>query len=208
MDVIVQGTAEWRALRLGRATASRIADVIATNKSGFAASRANYAAELIAERLTKTATEGFINAAMQWGIDKEPEARAAYEFLTNQEVELVGFDHHPTIAMSGSSPDGLVGADGMLEIKCPQTNTHIETLLGASSAGKYMTQVQWQMACRPERKWCDWCSFDPRMPDSMRLFVRRVPRDNAIIASLEGEVRMFLREIDTKVAALTERYPS
>ncbi len=203
---VLQGSDEWRALRIGKATASRIADIIATTKSGFSTSRANYGAQLIAERLTGVAVEGYISAEMQWGTDKEADAKAAYEFITNQEVELVGFDAHPTVTMSGSSPDGIVGSEGMVEFKCPLTATHIETLLGGSIPGKYITQVQWQMACRPERKWCDWVSFDPRMPASMQLFVKRIPRDDAMIASLEGEVRLFLREVTTKVAALTARY--
>lgn len=202
---IEQGSAEWKAMRLGKATASRIADVVAKTKTGWGASRANYMAELIAERLTGTAAESYTNAAMAWGTEKEPEAIAAYEFLTNAEIERIAFVPHPTIVMSGASPDGLVGADGLIEVKCPNTATHIDTLLGTSVPGKYITQMMWQMSCIG-RKWCDWVSYDPRLPESMRLFVCRVNRDDTMIAGLEKDVTAFLAEIDGKVAELTARY--
>src|SRR6185436_7539056 len=188
--MIEQGSPEWFAQRRGKATASRVADIIAKTKSGYGASRANYMAELIAERLTGVSVEGYTNAAMQWGKDKEPEAIAAYEFLTNAEIERVAFVDHPDIAMSGASPDGLVGAEGMIEAKCPNTATHLDTLLGEPIAGKYITQMQWQMATT-DRKWCDWVSFDPRLPDEMRLFVKRVFRDDVMIRDLEKEVLAF-----------------
>ena len=141
MDEIVQGTPEWHAIRLGKVTASRVADVMAKTKTGYGASRANYMAELIAERLTGAPAERYTNAAMQWGTDKEPEARALYEFLTDAAVAQIGFVAHPTISMSGASPDGLVGYDGLVEIKCPNTATHIDTLLGVSGPSKYMLQM-------------------------------------------------------------------
>lgn len=202
---IVQGSDSWKELRLGKATASRIADVVAKTKTGYGASRANYMAELIAERLTATVADSYTNAAMAWGTEKEPEAIAAYEFLTNAEIERVAFVPHPRIAMSGASPDGMVGADGLIEVKCPNTSTHIDTLLGGGIDQKYMAQMQWQMACC-DRQWCDWVSYDPRMPEEMRLFVERVPRDDAMIATLEREVFSFLTELADKVAALTSRY--
>lgn len=203
--MIEQGSAEWKALRLGKATASRIADVIAKTKTGYSTSRANYMAELIAERLTGNVAEGFTNAAMQWGTEKEPDAISAYEFLTNVEVERVAFMPHPTIEMSGASPDGLVGEDGLIEVKCPNTATHLDTLLGGMIPAKYITQVMWQMACT-SRKWCDFVSFDPRMPEEMRMLVHRVERNDALIASLEKDVAAFLAEINEKVADLTARY--
>ena len=203
--MIVQGSPEWFAERVGKVTASRVADVIARTKSGWGASRANYMAELIAERLTGAKSEGFVNAAMQHGIDTEPHARDAYSFYAGVEVEPVGFIAHPTIPMSGASPDGLVGNDGLVEIKCPSTATHIDTLLTGKIPEKYITQMQWQMACTGP-KWCDFVSFDPRMPESMRLFIKRVERDEKLIASLEKEVELFLREVETKVAALRSMY--
>lgn len=202
---IEQGSDAWRQIRLGRVTASRVADVVAKTKTGWGASRANYAAQLIAERLTGVVASTFTNAAMTWGTDMEPDARATYEFLTGVEVEQVGFIPHPTIAMSGASPDGLVGADGVVEIKCPQTATHIDTLLGAGIDRKYLIQMQWQLACSG-RVWCDFVSFDPRMPVETRLFVQHVKRDDAWIAELERDVREFLIEIDAKVARLVDDF--
>lgn len=203
--MIVQGSPEWFAERVGKVTASRVADVVARTKSGWGASRANYMAELIAERLTGAKSEGFVNAAMQHGIDTEPQARDAYSFYAGVDVEQVGFIAHPTIEMSGASPDGLVGNDGLVEIKCPSTATHIDTLLDGKVPERYVLQMQWQMACTG-RKWCDFVSFDPRMPESMRLFIKRVERDEKLIQSLEKDVELFLREVETKVAALRSMY--
>ena len=205
--MIVQGTPEWFAARLGKVTASRVADVIAKTKTGYSASRANYMAELIAERLSGARSEGFTNAAMQWGTDKEPDARAAYCFMRDVDVAEVGFIDHPTIAMTGASPDGLVGDDGMLEIKCPNTATHLETLLGGVVPAKYFSQMQWQMACA-DRQWCDFASYDPRLPEPMRLFIQRVPRDADWLRTTEEDVAAFLAELDAKIDALTARYLS
>lgn len=202
---LVQGSEEWRAARCGLVTASRVADVIAKTKSGWGASRANYMAELIAERLTGCPAEKFTNAAMQWGTEKEPDARSAYEFLSNADVVQIGFAQHPRIAMSGASPDGLIGDDGLVEIKCPQTATHIETLIGQAVPAKYVTQMNWQMACTG-RKWCDYISFDPRMPPSMQLFVSRLSRDDAVIADLERTVIEFIAELEVKLSKLTLIY--
>jgi putative phage-type endonuclease len=203
--MIAQGSEAWFAVRCGKVTASRVADVIAKTKTGYGASRANYAAELIAERLTQSTAPSFTNAAMQWGTDQEPHARAAYSFQRDVDVEEIAFVDHPEIAMSGASPDGLVGLDGLVEFKCPNTATHLDTLLSETVPGKYITQMQWQMACTG-RSWCDFASFDPRLPPSMQLFVKRVERDASLILDLETEVSAFLAEIDAKVAALTERY--
>jgi putative phage-type endonuclease len=205
MSEIIQGSPEWFAVRLGKVTASRVNDVIAKTKTGWGASRANYAAELIAERLTGKATEGFTNAAMQWGTDCEPDARRAYEFRTDAEVVQVGFASHPTIAMSGCSPDGLVGERGLVEIKCPNTATHLDTLLNQEVPGKYVTQMMWQMACTG-RAWCDFVSFDPRLPESMRLFVKRVPRNDLRISELETLVTEFLAEIEQRITVLQRLY--
>lgn len=206
MDEIVQGSPEWHALRCGRVTASRVSDVIARTSKGWGASRANYAAELIAERLTGVSAEGFTNAAMQWGTDQEPNARSAYEFYWNVDVSQIGFVVHPTISDSGASPDGLVGTDGLIEIKCPNTATHIETLISGTIPAKYITQMTWQMACTG-RRWCDFVSFDPRLPETMQLYVRRIERDDELIGILEKEVRSFLAtEVDGKVAELRRLY--
>lgn len=205
MIEVVQGSPEWHALRVGKATASRIADIVAKTKTGYSASRANYAAELLTERLTGQPAPSYKSDAMRWGSEHEADARTAYEWRSNCEIVPIGFVHHPAIHDSGASPDGLVGDDGMVEFKCPNTATHIETLLGGSIAGAYITQVQWQMACTG-RQWCDWASFDPRVPERMRLFVQRVKRDQEHIMVLEKEVRVFLAEIKAKVDELTKRY--
>ncbi|KKK96938.1 hypothetical protein LCGC14_2657760 [marine sediment metagenome] len=203
MDTVdlIQGTEEWLQARLGKATASRIADVMAKTKTGWGAGRKNYMAELVAERLTGAAAERFTNAAMKWGSDAEPHARAAYEFYRDAEVVEVGFVGHPTITMAGASPDGLVGDEGLMEIKCPNTATHIDTLTGKNVEGKYVTQMQFQMACTG-RIWCDWVSFDPRLPEDLRLFVKRVHADVERIAELENAVVAFLSELDDMIAAL------
>lgn len=204
---LIQGSAEWRQARCGSLGASRVADALAKTKSGWGASRANLMAELIAERLTGVPADNYANAAMQWGTATEPDARAAYEFRHDIDVGLVGIVRHPVIAMTHASPDGLVGEDGLIEIKCPSTATHIETLLGASVPGKYLTQIQWQLACT-RRAWCDFVSYDPRLPEEHRLFVQRVPRDEKQIEELEREVETFLAEVDHKlsrIAALGRR---
>lgn len=202
---LAQGSAEWRAARLGKVTASRIADVVARTKTGYGASRANYMAELIAERLTNVAQEGFINAAMQHGTATEPEARAAYEFHTNVDVAQVGLVLHPHIDDAAASPDGFVGDDGLIEIKCPNVATHLETLLTGAVADKYVKQMQWQMACTG-RQWCDFVSYDPRMPERMRLWVSRIERDAKMIAELERETKAFLAELGSKLRTLETRY--
>lgn len=204
-EIIVQGTEAWFRCRAGKVTASRVADVIAKTKTGPSASRANYLAELLCERLTGACEQGFTNAAMQWGKDQEPFARQAYEFRKGVEVYEVGFVDHPEIAMSGASPDGYVGDDGLIEIKCPNTATHLDTLLNGGVPGKYLTQIQWQLACTG-RAWCDFVSFDPRLPAELQLHIERVPRDVSMILDLEGEVAGFIRELDAKVAQLRQRY--
>ena len=200
-----QRTPEWYAARLGKVTASRVADLMAKTKTGYSASRANYMAEIICERLTGHAADKFSNAAMEWGTQTEPQARAAYEFLTDATVVEVGLIDHPTQAMFGASPDGLVGDDGLIEIKCPNTATHIETLLSKAIPGKYMTQMQVQMACTG-RAWCDFVSFDPRLPGELQMWVKRVPADPAMQAEILSEVAKFLGEVDATVTALRAEY--
>jgi putative phage-type endonuclease len=201
-EALIQGSEEWLLARCGKVTASRVADVIAKTKSGPSASRKNYAAELVAERLTGTPASSFTNAAMQWGTETEPQARAAYTFFHDADVQEVGFVLHPRIFGSGASPDGLVGKDGLVEIKCPNTATHIDTLLDKKVPAKYLTQMQWQMACTG-RLWCDFVSFDPRLPEELRLFSARVERDDKMIAELEDAVAQFIEEIEQTIMALT-----
>ena len=196
-----QRTEEWFNARLGKVTASRIADLMAKTKSGYSASRDNYITQLTIERLTQKPTEGYTNAAMQWGTDQEPFARAAYETKTGQLVTEVGFIVHPEIDQAGASPDGLVGDEGMVEIKCPESKTMIETLLSDKVPDKYFKQMQWQMACAG-RKWCDYVVFDPRMPENLQLCVRRVERDDYIIDEIKAEINKFLAELEIQVGKL------
>jgi putative phage-type endonuclease len=194
-----QGTEEWRRARCGKVTASRVSDVLAKVKSGPSASRKNYMAELLIERLTGVPNEGFFSKEMDWGKKHEAAARELYEFRTGNLIDTVGMIDHPLIPMAGASPDGIIGADGLGEFKCPNTATHLETILGKSIPKDYADQMQWQMACTG-RRWCDFVSYDPRMPEEMRLHIQRVERDEAKIREIEAEVRGFLIELDAKVA--------
>jgi len=197
-----QRSSEWFAARLGKVTASRMADVCAKTRSGYAASRGNYMAELVVERLTGKPTEGFTNAAMQWGTEQEPFARDAYSARTGELVTETGFIPHPRIPMAGASPDGIVGT-GLVEIKAPNTASHIEYLLTPDPPQKYYYQMQWQMACCMA-DFCDWVSYDPRMPAHLQLLIVRIPRDDDTVRMLEHEVVTFLEELDGKVKALQE----
>jgi putative phage-type endonuclease len=200
-----QRTDVWFAQRCGKVTASRIADVMAKTKAGYGAGRANYMAELVAERLTGETRASFTNAAMQWGTDTEPMARDAYCEAKDCFVEEVGFVPHPTIANAGASPDGLVGVDGLVEVKCPNTATHLDTLLGAKIDRKYILQMHWQMLCTG-REWCDFVSYDPRLPAAMQLHIERVPLDADLASEITSEVIAFLAELDDKVSALLAKY--
>lgn len=200
-----QRSADWFAARCGKVTASRIADLMARTKTGYSTSRANYRAQLICERLTECVEPSYCNPAMQHGIDTEAEAREAYRQHMLTPVEEIAFVDHPTIARAGASPDGLVGSDGLVEIKCPITATHIDTLLSASVADKYFKQMQFQMACTG-RVWCDFVSYDNRVPEAMRLFVQRVLRDEKAIAEIEAEVVSFLAEVEDTVAQLRTKF--
>jgi putative phage-type endonuclease len=192
-----QRSPEWYAARLGKVTASRVADVMAKTKSGYGASRANYMAELLCERLTGQKTDSFVSAEMQRGTELEAQARDGYALLNDVKVGEGGFFDHASIPMFGASPDGLIGTDGLVEFKCPNTATHIDYLLSQSVPGKYQTQMQAQMACTG-RAWCDFVSFDPRLPDNLQFFVKRVQRDDAFIAAMLTEIAAFLAELSAK----------
>ena len=196
-----QRTEEWFAQRLGKVTASRVADVIAKTKTGASASRDNYATQLILERLTNKQAEFYSNAAMQWGTETEPMARQAYELKRGVFVDEVGFIDHPTIEMSGASPDGLVGKNGLVEIKCPESKTHMEYLLNGKAPAKYIPQMMWQMACTG-REWCDFVSFDPRFPENLQILVVKVEYDPTYVKMLELEITQFLDDVSKKVKIL------
>jgi putative phage-type endonuclease len=198
-----QGTNEWRLARCGSLGASQLSDALAKTKSGWGASRENLKSRMVIERLTGLPVDGYESPAMIWGRDKEEEARIAYSFMTGHDVTEVGLYKHPTIIGTHASPDGLVGDDGCIEIKCPNSATHIEVLKTNQIAHKYILQMQWQMACA-DRQWCDFVSFDPRMPDHLMLYIARIQRDNDMLATLESEVIAFLAEVDQDVKALSK----
>lgn len=197
-----QGTPEWFEARCGRVTASRIADVMAKTKTGYGAARKNYMAQLVIERLTGMVADSYTSTAMQWGVETEPYAREAYEMQSGNIVEEVGFIEIPQM-LAGASPDGLVGDDGLLEIKCPNSATHIETLLNGKIDKKYILQMQWQMFAA-DREWCDFVSYDPRMPDNLVYLCIRVERDPPLITEIIGEVQTFLSDLDAQVCQLRE----
>ena len=201
-----QRTDAWFTARLGKVTASKVSDVVAKTKSGYGASRETYMTQLVLERITNTQTAFFSNAAMQWGTDQEPLARAAYEAALDVLVDEEGFVPHPTIEMAGASPDGLVDADGLVEIKCPNSATHKKTLLSRKADSQYVNQMMWQMACTG-RMWCDFVSYDPRFPEHLQLFVTRVFRDDTLIAQLESEVTTFLAEVNEEIEKLNNLKP-
>ncbi|CAB4123296.1 phage_rel_nuc, putative phage-type endonuclease [uncultured Caudovirales phage] len=195
---IEQGTEEWLKVRLGKVTASGVADVLAKTKSGVSASRGNYLIKLALQRTTGVIEEGFTNDAMQWGIDNEAQARIAYEVNSGNFVDQVAFVDHSTIKWFGASPDGLINTDGLVEIKCPNSATHWEYFKAKAPPRKYFIQMQAQMACT-NRAWCDFVSFDPRMPDRSKLLIVRVPRDNQFISDMENDVQQFLDEVQAEV---------
>ncbi len=202
LETADQRSDDWYAARCGKATASRFCDAMATLKGGNKPAQAakDYLTELVVERLTGRAIQKFTTAAMLWGTQQEFAARAAYEAHTGIEVEETGFVAHDTL-LAGCSPDGLVDWDGLIEIKCPfNSGVHIETLLGGMPAD-HMPQVQGQMWITG-RQWCDFVSYDPRMPEPLQLHIQRIPRDPAFIADLERQVTLFLAEVGSKVEAL------
>lgn len=197
-----QRSPEWFAARLGKATASKYADITAKTRSGYAASRKNYMAQLVSETLTNQPQENVTSKAMEWGTDTEPVARLEYELVTGNTVEETGFWLHDTIP-TGASPDGFVNNDGLLEIKCPNTATHIETLSTKQVPRHYFAQVQGQMWIT-DRKWCDYVSYDPRLPENAQLIIVRVDRDEEFIKELELEIAMFMAEVNEKVNFIKE----
>jgi putative phage-type endonuclease len=208
MNNIEQGSQEWFEMRLGKVTASRIADLLSKIKTGESAGRKKLKNELIRERLTGKRTEGYTNAAMERGIALEPLARASYEIQRSLFVDQVSFVNHPVISMAGCSPDGLIGSDGLIEIKCPNPENHLDHILndGVDLINRYFGQCQWQLACMPDRKWCDLVSFDPDISEPLQLFITRIFRDDEWIANAEKEVVIFNDEVDTIVKQLKEKY--
>ena len=207
--MIPAGTPEWYAARVGMITASRMGDLSAKTKSGYGATHDRYIAQLVQERLTHQPYPSFTSKAMQWGIDHEDEAAELYAWTRNVEVQAAGFVPHPTIPRCGASPDRRVGDDGLIEIKCPETHTHIQYLLNRSVPREYLLQMQWQMEC-DNRAWCDWISYDPRfeggdIPPGSEMLVIRVQRDETIIRDLCSEVRRGDAEVQRLIERLMNR---
>ncbi|EAA8948403.1 YqaJ viral recombinase family protein [Salmonella enterica] len=203
--MMLQRSPEWFAARCGKVTASRLYDVMARTKSGYAASRQNYMAELICQRLTGKPEEGFTNAAMMRGTELEPVAREMYalnEF--DAVISEVGLIDHPTIAGFAASPDGLVNDDGLIEIKCPNTWTHLQTLKTGVPKRQYLLQMHAQMMCTG-RKWCDFVSFDDRLPPELAYFKTRINFDEVLAEEIEQEVVKFLTELETEIQNITHQ---
>jgi putative phage-type endonuclease len=191
-----QGTEAWHTHRLGWVTGSRLSEVMAKTKSGYSASRDNYMMELLCQRLTGKREESFSSQAMQRGIEKEPIARGCYEAQCGVMVIEATFCKHDKIDWFGATPDGFVGSDGLLEIKCPNTKQHVDFLRTGKPDGKY----QWQMLCQMEctgRKWCDFVSFDDRMPTDLQFAVTRFHRDDDRISEMVAEVKKFIGELNS-----------
>ena len=202
-EPVKQGSAQWIEQRIGKITGSRIKDVMAYLKSGKGEMqvRANYRMELIAEILSGRAQEHYISEPMRWGEEQEQFARAAYEVGTGSIVDQVGFIVHPAINCAGGSPDGLIGDDGGIEIKCPETTTHIKWILEGEVPEEHRDQMMFYMACTG-RMWWDFVSFDPRLPERFQPFKVRLERDDARIAEIEAEVVKFRGEIDAAIAEM------
>jgi len=199
-----QRTDEWMKERAGHATASRFSDVMAKIKTGEAMTRIKYRIQLATERLTGNPVQGYQNAAMQWGIQTEPEARMAFEAERGVVVDEVGFIKHPTIPNCGASPDGCIGDNGLLELKCPESTTHLTWMEAGAVPSEYVSQIQGQMAVTG-RKYVEFASYDPRFPSGLQLFIVRVERDDTYIKALEAEVVAFLAGVDAMVARLLKR---
>jgi len=193
---VEQGSAEWIACRLGKITSSRISDILAKGKGDKpSVTRKNYMYQLLLERLTGEMADHYSSPEMQRGLEKEQSAADAYEAETYSIVTKCGFFESPDGVMSGSSPDRLVGDDGLIEIKNPNTSTHIETKMSGDIKREYILQMQHQMYCSG-RKWVDFVSYDDRLPINLRLFIKRIDRDEKMIEEILSEVKLFLSELD------------
>ena len=204
---IEQGSPEWMSLRIGKIGGSRVADVLTEGRGGAESlTKRKYKNELIRERLTGRKLDTYKTPAMQRGIDLEPMARAWYEVKYNTFVDQVAIVLHPTIDGGQCSPDGIVEAtNSLIEIKIPNPENHLDNILtGGKQLEQYYDQVQWQLACMPEKEFCDLVSYDPEMPDHLQGFVKRIYRDDEYINNMQNAVIAFLSEIETIVNNLKE----
>ena len=203
--MIAQGSLQWFEQRRGHLTASRMSDVLAKGKTGEAVTRQKYRMQIIAERITGLVAESFTSAAMEWGTEQEKFARIRYVADTGYFVDEAEFYTHPTIKWLGASPDGLLNdTGGLLEIKCPNTQTHLGYMLDKKAPAAYINQMQTQMWVTG-RAWCDFVSYDPRVPERLQLFIVRLNRDDALIERMEVEVHKFLSEVEEAINVLENK---
>ena len=208
MDAVTkveQGSPEWFAMRCGKVTASRIADVMAKPREPGKGMRVNYMWQIVVERLTRQPMKTYQSKTMAEAHEWEPMARAAYTFHTDHEVEQVAFVDHIDIPLCGCSPDGLVGSEGLVEIKCPELTAHMDTMLKDTIPSEYYKQMMFQMACTG-RRWCDYVSFNADLPERMRKAIIRVDRDGTAISAMEAEVRSFQTQVDLALSACKEKF--
>jgi hypothetical protein len=206
MAEFTQGGDAWKKMRLGKVTASRVFSIIDTDSRGKPkAAYDNLMHELAVETITQVPTQVFVNSYMANGTRQEPIARVTYELEYDVDVEQVLFVDHPTIALAGASPDGLVPPNGLIEIKAPQLKTHTEYTLKDIIPPEYYTQIHWQFACMPERKWCDFVSYCDLMPPELMMHVKRIERDDKYVERLEGAVREFIEKLEDLTKRLREK---
>lgn len=192
---IEQGSDEWHQIRIGCITASRFKAVIS---GGQGKTRLAYMHELCAEIITQQKQESYNNEYMQWGTETEPQARDYYTLLTGNEVDQVCFvkcepDSLNDLIGIGCSPDGLIGSNGLIEIKCPKTATQIETYLSGKMPITHKPQIQGQLMVTG-REWCDFVSFDPRINGKSSFFKERIYRDDKYIDELKSKINQFKKE--------------
>lgn len=205
-ESIPQRTEAWFEARLGKLGASKVKDAIDFLKNGKPSQkRQDLLLTIVAERLTGQVADNFTTKEMQWGTDTEPFARAAYEDRTGNKVDETGWRLHPTLEGTGASPDGLIGADGLLEIKCPRTTTHLRWMQAGEVPEDHQAQMLWQMACTG-RSWCDFVSYDPRIPGNAAFFCIRFHRDEKKIQELEQLVAQFLNEVDEAMGVFSDAF--
>lgn len=204
---VQQNTPEWLNLRLGKCTGSRVKDALQLLRNGEpGAKRKNYLIELVTQRMTGFAVDHYVSDAMIWGSEQEKYARAAYEVVTGNDVDLVGMYVHPNIADFSSSPDGIIGADGLVEIKCPQSTTHVEWMFDGVVPEEHKLQLYAEMACS-ERQWVDFVSFDPRLLPRHRVLIKRLERDDVVIAAMEKGIKEFLFDVESAIKELNRLNP-
>ncbi len=204
IETCEQGSEEWLSLRLGKITASRVKDVLTKGRGTSPSKTAeSYMMELIAEILTGNSKPFFENDAMRWGTETEPQARAMYavnnDFVDVKEVAFVEHNEHV-----GISPDGLVGDDGLLEIKCPNTTTQLKRALSDDYSADYKAQIQMQLWVT-EREWCDFLSFDPRLECAAGYLQQRVMRDEEYIEEMKTKVYAFVEKMNELIQQLTTK---